>query len=301
MPDQWWQQIEFDLGGDLADAADQLLESLGAQAVSHQPAGGEDRFDLAEPTMANWGTTRVCALFDGAVDPTPVVAAITGVFPVARSDIVLERFRDRDWERCWLEHFHPLQVTANLWIRPSWCDPPAPDAVNITLDPGLAFGTGTHATTFLCLQHLASMDLRDHRVLDYGCGSGILAIGALLLGAKRAVATDIDPRALDATRRNAEANGVADRLEVVDEAAMQAMGRSRSGAFDVVVANILADALVALSARLTDALRPGGILILSGILANQQHRVARAFPDHRFTVSPRQEWILMTAAGDARS
>ncbi len=300
MPDKWWQKVEFDLGGELADAADQLLESLGALAVSHQPAGGEDRFDLAEPNMQNWNRTRVCALFDENADLSPVLDAITAILPVTGADVAVERFADRDWERSWLEQFHPLKISDRLWVCPSWCEAPDPAAANIVLDPGLAFGTGTHATTFLCLEQLASMDLTGRRVLDYGCGSGILAIGALMLGAETALATDIDPRALDATRRNAEANGVGQRLQVLDHVEADAAANSGNLRSDVVIANILADALVALSGRLSAALRREGTLMLSGILADQQDRVARAFPDHRFTIRPRQEWILMTAVDAAR-
>ncbi|KAA3626244.1 MAG: methyltransferase domain-containing protein, partial [Proteobacteria bacterium] len=171
--------------------------------------------------------------------------------------------------------------------------PPDPGAVNGTPDPGLAFGTGTHATTTWCLQALAGLDLAHRTVLDFGCGSGILAIAALRLGAARALATDVDPRALDATRRNAELNGVAERLEIADAGTMTASiadGRVRA---DVVIANILAEALVELADTLLQAMAPGAVLLLSGILGRQCGEVKDAYPTINFDVRARQEWRLL--------
>ncbi|KAA3634517.1 MAG: 50S ribosomal protein L11 methyltransferase, partial [Proteobacteria bacterium] len=199
-----WQQFSFDIPGERADAATELLEAMGSLAVSSLPREGEDRFDLAEPRLETWSLTRMTALFDDDADLPPAIDAVFRTFDVDPGSVEVERFEDRDWEREWLERFAPVRISDRLWICPSWRKPPDPGAVNVTLDPGLAFGTGTHATTTLCLQALAGLDLAHRTVLDFGCGSGILAIAALRLGAARALATDVDPRALDATRRNAE-------------------------------------------------------------------------------------------------
>ncbi len=295
MTTRYWQQLHVPLAGHQADAAAELLEAMGALSVSSEGEGGEDRFDLAEPTLVQWTATRLSALFDDGIALQPVIAAMSRVFAVAPDDCRVERIADRDWERAWLERYRPVEITPDLWICPSWCEPPDGVAHVLTLDPGLAFGTGTHATTALCLEHLAGAGLSGRSVLDFGCGSGILAIAAARMGASRVVACDIDPRALDATRANARQNGVADRIEVISADAATAAIDAESLCVDVVIANILADALVMLSATLARAVAPGGSLILSGILHGQRERVAGAFPALDFSVQTRDEWVLLAS------
>jgi len=183
----------------------------------------------------------------------------------------LEPLEDKDWEREWMDNFHPMQFGERLWICPSWRDVPDPNAVNVMLDPGLAFGTGTHPTTALCLRWLDGIEMTDKTVVDFGCGSGILALAALKLGAKRVIGIDIDPQALQATKENARRNGVEDRLDVYlpeDQPELEA---------DVVMANILSGPLLELQSVITNYCKPGGLLVLSGILAEQVTRIEEAY------------------------
>lgn len=190
-----------------------------------------------------------------------------------------------------MDNFHPMQFGKRLWICPSWREVPDPNAVNVMLDPGLAFGTGTHPTTALCLQWLDSLDLEGKTVIDFGCGSGILAIAALKLGAKRAIGIDIDPQAILASTNNAEANGVADRLEL-----FLAKDQPADLQADVVVANILAGPLKELAPNIITLVKPQGDLGLSGILASQAESVCEAYA-HDFNLDPvveKEEWCRIT-------
>ena len=190
-----------------------------------------------------------------------------------------------------MDNFKPMRFGQRLWIVPSWHEAPEPDAVNLLLDPGLAFGTGTHPTTALCLEWLDGQQLQDLQVIDFGCGSGILAIGALLLGAERVVGTDIDPQALEASRDNAQRNGLADaRLPLYLPEDMP------SEPADVLVANILAGPLVSLAPQLTALVKPGGRIALSGILAEQRDEILTAY-DSAFLLDPVAEqdgWIRVS-------
>jgi ribosomal protein L11 methyltransferase len=190
-----------------------------------------------------------------------------------------------------MDNFHPMRFGQRLWIVPSWHSAPEPDAVNLLLDPGLAFGTGTHPTTALCLEWLDGQDLTDCNVLDFGCGSGILAIAALLLGAKQAVGTDIDYQAIEASRDNAERNGIdASRFPLYLPEQLPAEQA------DVLVANILAGPLVALAPQLISLVKPGGRLALSGILAEQGEEVAAAYAA-TFDLDPlciRDGWVRIS-------
>ena len=295
MNTRYWQQLHIPLPGQAADAAAELLEAFGALSVSSEGDGGEERFDLAEPSMEHWSATRLTALFEDGVPLDPVIAAIARVFDVAPADCTVERFADRDWERAWLERYRPVEITPDLWICPTWCEPPPGAKLVLTLDPGLAFGTGTHATTALCLEHLAGAGLTGRSVLDFGCGSGILAIAAARLGAAQVIACDIDPRAVDATRENAVQNGVGGQIRILSAADATAAIESGTVCVDMVIANILAGALVTLSATLTRAMAPGGSLVLSGILRDQRERVASAFPALEFSARSRDDWVLLAS------
>jgi ribosomal protein L11 methyltransferase len=197
---------------------------------------------------------------------------------------------ERDWVRAWMDNFHPMRFGRRLWICPTHCDPPEPAAVNIRLDPGLAFGTGTHPTTALCLDWLDGADLAGKSVLDYGCGSGILAIAAAKLGAKRVWAVDIDPQALLASDDNASENEVEDRIELFHPAELPTSLR-----VDVLLANILAGVLVRLAPEFGQRVKPGGRLALSGIL--EQHAdVVQAVFSRDFAFDPprrREDWVLL--------
>ena len=203
----------------------------------------------------------------------------------------IEQLEDKDWEREWMDNFHPMRFGERLWICPSWRDVPDENAVNVMLDPGLAFGTGTHPTTSLCLQWLDSLDLTGKTVIDFGCGSGILAIAALKLGAAKAIGIDIDPQAIQASRDNAERNGVSDRLELY-----LPKDQPEEMKADVVVANILAGPLRELAPLISVLPVSGGLLGLSGILASQAESVCDAYADS-FTLDPvveKEEWCRIT-------
>jgi ribosomal protein L11 methyltransferase len=189
-----------------------------------------------------------------------------------------------------MAHYKPLQVGHGLWVVPSWCEMPEPDAVNIILDPGLAFGTGDHPTTSLCLEWLADQTLTNKMILDYGCGSGILSIAALKLGAREAYAVDIDAQALEVTRRNAVHNGIHSGLNVMLPSELPADLQA-----DIVIANILFGTLIELAPQIKTRVRPGGWLVLSGLLGNDQATEVRPYyePPFKFTLHERQKWMLL--------
>ncbi|WP_193166080.1 50S ribosomal protein L11 methyltransferase [Microbulbifer hainanensis] len=267
-----WLQLRVDTSRELAEKIEDALLFAGAVSVTLQDNADQP---ILEPGLGEtplWEETRITGLFDAEVDTAVAEAKAASFLCELLPNARWEQLEDKDWEREWMSHYKPIQCGDNLWICPSWCEPPEPDAVNLLLDPGLAFGTGTHPTTFLCLQWLAQQDLAGKSVIDFGCGSGILGIGALLLGAERAVGTDIDPQALIASRDNAQRNGLdPDRFPVYLPEQMP------QEAVDIMLANILAGPLVELAPQLTALTRIGGRLCLSGILASQAEAVKAAY------------------------
>ena len=265
-----WHQITLSAPrDDTATIEDTLLE-LGAVSVTMQDAADVPVLEPLPGETPLWPEVNIVGLFehDTDTDLVDIQLAARGITP--GTWVVVD---DQDWERAWMDQFHPLQFGARLWIVPSWLEAPDPQAVNILLDPGLAFGTGTHPTTALCMQWLDGTDMQDKSVLDYGCGSGILAIAALKLGAAIAWGIDIDPQALSATRDNAARNGIeAARLPTGLPAALPA-----SETFDVLLANILMGPLIELAPTLTQHVKPGGLLVLSGLLAEQAEGVMAAY------------------------
>lgn len=285
-----WLQLVFDSNRERAPELEDALLELGALSVTLQDNADEPVLEPGVGETPLWSETRLLALFDEDTNPDAVIAALREQLP-ALPNWRAERVEDQAWERAWMDDFQPQRFGARLWVCPSWCEPPDPDGVILALDPGLAFGTGTHPTTALCLEWLDGQPLAGATVVDYGCGSGILAIAALLLGAERAVAVDNDPQALIATRDNAERNGIApDRLVTCLPDALPA-----GTVAEVVVANILAGPLQALAPTLTGLCAPGGRLALSGILAEQAEPVAAAYRP-RFTLAEpttRAEWVRL--------
>jgi ribosomal protein L11 methyltransferase len=272
-----WQQVTLVTTRTDAQRLGDALEEAGALAVSLEGADTEPLFETDwHDSTPVWKQTRVLALFAEDTDvPAAMRMAATllslPTVPTYQTEVVA----DQDWVRAWMDRWQPMHFGANLWVVPSWLTPPEPDAANIILDPGMAFGTGTHATTAMCLEWLAAHPPRDLEVIDYGCGSGILAIAALKLGARHALATDTDPQALDVSRENAERNQVADQLTLCLPEDVLAQASA-----DVLLANILAGPLVQLAPRLTVLVRPGGRLILSGLLENQAEEVEAAYAAH---------------------
>ena len=260
-----WKQLVIGAGDLDPETVSAFLEAHGALSVTLVDAGDQPLFEPDPGTTPLWSSTRLTALFDEETDLVPVRDAFARRFGEASLQRLVEQaLPDQDWERVWLDRFQPMRFGANLWICPAGQQPPrAPDQVLIDLDPGLAFGTGTHPTTALCLEWLDRHPPAGRQVLDFGCGSGILAIAALKLGAVSARAVDIDTQALWASRENAERNGVAERLTT------SLPGELHGQQFGLVLANILANPLIELASRLAGLVEPRGQLVLSGILSEQ--------------------------------
>ena len=255
-----WLQATLEVPAEQASAAESALTDAGALSVTLSDAGDRPVLEPAPGETPLWPHTTVTGLFDGhcheAASIRPRLVAVLGPLADALRIAPLEH---RDWVEAWTEHYHPMRFGGRLWVCPHHVDAPDPAAVTVRLDPGLAFGTGTHPTTALCLEWL-EQNPPAGTVLDYGCGSGILAVAAALLGARRVLAVDIDPQALAATRDNACRNGVDQRV------AAYSPGDCPQELADVGIANILAGPLVALAPLLAGRLRPGAALILSGLL-----------------------------------
>jgi ribosomal protein L11 methyltransferase len=284
-----WLRLKLRVGHDHLDAYTETLEDLGAVAVTLTDAGNEPKFETEWDKVPLWSDLQVIALFPDDTDAQAVVLQAAQRLGIAAPRYETDLLGDDDWATAWKANYRPVHVGRRLWICPSWCEPPEPLAVNIILDPGMAFGTGTHPTTASCLAWLADQDLTNKTVLDYGCGSGILAVAALKLGARSAIATDIDPQSLAVTRENAERNGVLDRLQITLPADL-----SQPLTADVVVANILAGALIDLAPRLIGHVVPHGHLVLSGVLASQAQEVADHYrPAIPLTIHLREEWALL--------
>lgn len=291
-----WLQLSLEVASGAAEAGSALLDELGAVAVTFSAAGTEEIFEPLPGEQPLWEAVRLEALFGTDVNLGHVRRTLESAGVRVRDVEIVD---DADWQERWRAHAVRQLFGGRLWVLPR--DEPVPDSSGVAarapvlrLDPGLAFGSGAHPTTRLCLQGLASLDLDGLRVLDFGCGSGILALAACLLGAREVVAIDHDPQALAATRDNAAFNGIdAARLHVGDLAALAAQGWDREP-FDVIVANILANPLVELAPRLTALLRSGGTLMLSGLLADQEAHIRAAYPRIAFAAAVvDQEWIRL--------
>lgn len=260
-----WHRLEFEVEATTVDALTEVLECLGASSVACEAASSEPRFaEPGVPETAHWAHNRIEALFPDDADPAPIEAALAALAAGRWASPVRTHLAEADWGREWMQHYRPLSFgNGRLWVVPSWLQAPDPDAVNLLLDPGMAFGTGTHQSTALCLEWLAAQLLTDRHVLDWGTGSGILAIAALRLGALHALATDIDPAARRVAEENAVRNGVADRLTVV---APEAVPPERH---DILLANILLEPLLGLANSLRERVQPEGWLVTSGVLERQ--------------------------------
>ncbi len=283
-------EIELPLGGRDVQAVESALTDAGATAISFFDRGDEPILEPRPGEFRLWSDTVVRALFDDALDPAACLFRLAAALDSqVLADATLRRIADRAWEREWLKDWKSMHFGARLWIAPTFAPAPEdPGAIVVRLDPGLAFGTGTHPTTALCLETLAALPLAGWDVLDFGCGSGILAIAALKLGAARALCVDIDPQALAATAANAAANGVDDRLAT-------AAAPAPSSTYDGVFANILAGTLLEARERLAAACRPGGMLVLSGILASQSDAVIAGYRESFdiVAVSRREDWCCL--------
>ncbi|OYW93230.1 MAG: ribosomal protein L11 methyltransferase [Pseudomonadales bacterium 32-61-5] len=286
-----WLQLRLAIAPEQAPALEDALLGVGAVSVTFMDAEDQPIFEPDLGTTPLWSHTHLLALFEADVDENDLLAHLQLLTGGELPDYQLERIEDQDWERSWMDNFQPMRFGRRLWIVPSWHAAPEPDAVNLLLDPGLAFGTGTHPTTALCLEWLDAQQLQGLQVLDFGCGSGILAIASLLLGAGQAIGTDIDIQAIEASRDNAGRNGI-------DPARfpLYLPVQLPNGQADVVVANILAGPLVELAEQIGERVKPGGLLALSGILAEQAEEVRAAYAA-QFDLDPTAEkdgWVRIT-------
>ncbi|MFO6423083.1 50S ribosomal protein L11 methyltransferase [Motilimonas sp. KMU-193] len=287
-----WIQLKLNATSDTAEPIGELLQDSGALAVTFLDAHDTPIFEPLPGETRLWGNTDIVALYEAEQDLFPIVEALK-LHPIMSKDFAwkIEQLEDKDWEREWMDNFHPMKFGKRLWICPSWRDVPDPTAVNVMLDPGLAFGTGTHPTTHLCLEWLESLDLAGKTVIDFGCGSGILAIAALKLGASKVIGIDIDPQAITASLDNAQRNQVADKIELY-----LAKDQPQGLLADVVVANILAGPLRELFDPISTLVKPNGVLGLSGILEQQADELNAVYQAKFEMAAPtiKDEWARLS-------
>ncbi len=280
-----WTEIVVEIAREQAEAWSDALMEAGALSVSvedadegtdaERPLFGEPGM---EPEQAAWERSRVVALIDSAADHAAIVAeAASAIGMEAPPPYSLREVEEQDWVRLTQSQFDPIHIGKNIWVVPSWHDAPDPDALVLELDPGLAFGTGSHPTTRLCMEWLEAHVPSGASVLDYGCGSGILAMVAKKLGAARVTGVDIDPQAIESAHYNSQRNGCDIDYYVPDEFSAAMQSGAQPEAFDIVVANILSSPLKLMAPMLSSRVAPGGMLVLSGILARQADEVAAAY------------------------
>jgi ribosomal protein L11 methyltransferase len=283
LTDAGWQELRFSTTPDQLENLESWLFEQGALAVTLEDNADEPLLEPGPGETPLWQNIKLVALFEVGINLSPILASVPQQWVTASADAA-NFVPDQDWARAWMENFEPLKMGKRLWICPSWCEPPDPHAVNINLDPGLAFGTGTHPTTAMCLGELDATIQPGVNLIDYGCGSGILAIAGLKLGATKAFAVDNDPQAVTATWDNAQRNAITqDQLDVFLVSQADTQGRLQPA--DLVIANILAGPLEALAPTLIDLMNPGGRLILAGLLSEQAAALIEAY----------KPWVALSA------
>ena len=284
-----WLQVSIEIDGGTVEQLTEFFHEAGALSVTTLDAGDEPLLEPAPGETPLWQRVRLVALMQPDTNTAQLQTGLAEMKPIV-ANLQIEELADRDWSSTWRDSFGAMRFGRRLWVAPMDAGIPDTDAVVVRLDPGLAFGTGTHATTALCLEWLDANMHPGSRVIDYGCGSGILAIAAHKLGAAQVDAVDIDPQALQATRENARRNGINAGLSVQFPDALQVSD------VDLVIANILANPLIELSTRLAGLLAARGEIIMTGILAEQAESVMAAYRDRiEFDQPvPRDEWVLLT-------
>jgi ribosomal protein L11 methyltransferase len=274
-----WLQIHITVEQAQVEFTETLLSSLGAVSVTLDDAENQDLLEPLPGETPLWNKVIVTGIYaqeEGEdIDVTALETFIRTQLPT--EPMRSEFLEDQVWERSWMDYYEPIQIGEKYWIVPEWIEPPEADAVNIKLDPGLAFGTGNHASTFLCLQWLGKTDVKDKVVIDYGCGSGILGVAALLLGAKKVYATDIDPQAVLATKQNAELNGVLENLYVGLPEEFNAEFKNQQA--DILVANILAGPLMSLAKEFSTLIKSEGEFALAGVIEEQVTDVSSIYSE----------------------
>lgn len=286
-----WIQVTLEIpDSKQLETYENALLALGALSVTLQDAADQPILEPELGDMPVWDKTRITGLFEATVDPARLEASLRQQFgDSAMGHFSADPLEDREWTRAWMDNFKPMNFGQRLWICPEGFDIPDPEATNLMLDPGLAFGTGTHPTTSMCLQWLDSHDISNKTVIDFGCGSGVLAIAALLLGARQATATDNDPQALQATKDNARKNHVEERISI------HLPGTMPTDPVDLLLANILAGPLQQLAPQMASLVRPGGQIVLSGILDSQADEMLQCYGQWFNMKEParQEEWIRL--------
>ena len=285
-----WLQLTLELKKDRAEALELLMEELDALSITFTDAADEPVLEPKPGEMPLWQNISAAILFTEDTPSAIVIKALAEHFPESSAGAATEILEDREWLHEWKRDVSPKQYGSRLWVYP-WVAEAVTDRnqVIVELEPGLAFGTGEHPTTAMCLEWLDGHDVANKSIMDYGCGSGLLAIAALKLGGRKAACVDIDPQAIIATRSNAERNGVGDRMLAFDaENIIQ-------NSYDIVVANILSGILVDLSSTLMKLVAPEGWLVLTGILAEQAETVISAYAPHipLSIVLEQDGWVLL--------
>lgn len=287
-----WHQISITTEKKTAAEVSDFFSEIGAVSVTYMDAEDQPVYEPAPGETKIWNQTKVIALFELDAEPELVKTLLFTKFKDKNlTHWFQEILADQTWERSWMEHYHPMKFGNSLWVCPTGQEKTEANTTCMVLDPGLAFGTGTHATTALCLEWLADHDLKNKIVIDYGCGSGILAVTALLLGAKEAHAIDIDPQAITATIANAEKNNVLNKIKCYLPEQFKPFQA------DIVIANILAQPLCELSESISALIKPSGQLVLSGILKEQAKSVVSAYTQHNIQIQTptiQQDWCRLT-------
>ena len=284
-----WFQVTICCHPDALEAIEASLEAAGAQAIMLYDAQDQPLLEPGPGETPLWDDIKATGLFPANTNIQIIMEQLQAQWP--KHTITQSELADQNWTRAWMDHYHPMQFAPRLWICPTTVTPPDPDAINVMLDPGMAFGTGTHPTTAMCLQWLGHHDVQDCQVIDYGCGSGVLAIAALKLGARHAHCIDNDPQALIATQDNVKRNNISIDHVIVS------LPDTELPTANIVIANILASALINLAPTLSQLVQSHGQLILSGILSDQTEQVIAAYAEH-FTFDPPQhqdEWVCLAA------
>lgn len=287
----WWQ-FSLNCQACELELVERLLQKYGALSLSISDAGDEPIYEPLPGNTPVWRESIVSAIFGADTDPETLCRQISALLPDhLAGSLRRQRLQDRDWEQAYKQHFQPIECASGLWIVPSWSQPPDPEAIIIQLDPGLAFGTGSHPTTALCLGWLAVHKPAGIKVIDFGCGSGILAIAALKLGAARVSAVDIDAQALSACSANVQANTIeTDRIQISSPAAMA------NDPVDLLIANILAGPLIELAPEFAGRVQSGGQILLSGILKSQLKDIQLAYQPY-FRLDPatsHEDWVCIS-------
>lgn len=293
MSEKRWLQLVCHTKEENAEAIESAMEQSNALSITLQ-----DKFDnpVLEPLPGEfrlWKDLIITALFDYDTDLNPLNELLSQNTESWNIDnFLIETIEDQDWERVWMKDFHPMQFGQNLWVYPSNYEIPEDDSIKILLDPGLAFGTGTHPTTALCLEWLDQNPPINHNVIDYGCGSGILALAAAKLGANKIIATDIDPQALTATKDNMQRNNI--EVEKIPCYLPQDCPKEPA---DLVLANILCGPLNELFSTLSALTKNGGKMVLSGLLEEQQHQIIDTYSANfeNFEIKQLDDWVRISA------